>query len=242
MIQTVQMLRRDLKQVGRDPMLAFITVAPFLLVLALKYGVPILSSLLLTADFRLSDHYGILYGTSILLIPLVIGVMAGLMMLDERDEQLIAYYSVTPLTQKGYFVHRLTLPTLLSVFYVILAFCMVDFASWSPLQYGLALTMLLMEGPIMALLLVAFASNKVEGLAVSKMGGLMVFIPVIAYLIPEPWSWGAAALPPYWVARLFAPVGIPWTEAKLIGIGLIGITMHLVYLGWLFRRYVRRIA
>ncbi|SMF89731.1 fluoroquinolone transport system permease protein [Paenibacillus uliginis N3/975] len=243
MNRAVQMLRRDIKQVGRDPMLVFITVAPLLLVLALKYGVPIITSLLLSADFQLSAHYGILYGASILLIPLVVGVMAGLMMLDERDEQLIAYYAITPITQQGYFLHRLTLPTLLSGIYIVLAFLMVDYSSWNPIQYGFALPMLLIEGPIMALLLVSFASNKVEGLALSKIGGLLVFVPVLSYFLPEPWRWGSAVVPTFWVAQLFTqPSSMPWNEPKLIIAGFTGLVVHLVWLRILFRRYLRRIA
>ncbi|MCY9514691.1 ABC transporter permease [Paenibacillus apiarius] len=244
MNRAAQLLLSDMKQVKRDPMLIFIAVAPLLLVLALKYGVPLVSAQFAAqARFDLTVHYGVLFGTSVLLIPLVIGVMAGLLMLDERDEQLIAYYAITPLSQKGYFIHRLTLPTLLSGIYILLAFVMADFSAWSAGQYGFAFAMLLLEGPMMALLLTSFASNKVEGLAWSKLGGLLIFIPVLACLLPEPWRWGAAVTPTFWVIELFVHNRIAqWNEPELLLVGGIGLGVHLIFITVLYRKYASTIA
>ncbi|MCM3340131.1 ABC transporter permease [Paenibacillus sp. MER TA 81-3] len=244
MNRAAQLLFSDMKQVRRDPMLIFITIAPLLLVLALKYGVPLVSEQLVAqTGFDVTAHYGVMFGTSLLLIPLVIGVMAGLLMLDERDEQLIAYYAITPLSQEGYFIHRLTLPTLLSGIYILLAFIVVDFSAWSAGQYGFAFVMLLLEGPMMALLLTSFASNKVEGLAWSKLGGLLIFIPVLAYMLPEPWRWGAAVTPTYWVIELFVHNRtMQWNEPELLLAGGIGLGIHLIFITVLYRKYARMIA
>jgi len=149
-----QLLGSDLRQMARDPMLAFYFLAPLLLLGAIKFGVPAAAELLLQwTDFELTRYQELILSTAMLLIPLILGVMAGFMVLDERDENLIGYFAVTPLTKRGYVGYRMTLPVLLTVVY-----CSLLFAVSGMLQAHLSavlftLLMLAMEAAMIALLM-----------------------------------------------------------------------------------------
>lgn len=57
-------------------------------------------------------------------------------------------------------------------------------------------------GPIYALLLAAFATNKVQGFALTKALGVLLVPPVLAYFVPAPWQWLFGLDPLYWPAKL----------------------------------------
>ncbi|MBP8292231.1 MAG: hypothetical protein KAX65_05625, partial [Caldilineaceae bacterium] len=68
--------------------------------------------------------------------------------------------------------------------------------------YGvLALSVALMA-PLTALALATLAQNKVQGLALMKAAGIVLFPPVVAYFVAQPWQWLLAILPTWWPAQV----------------------------------------
>ncbi|WP_040729689.1 hypothetical protein [Paenibacillus dendritiformis] len=245
MSRTMQFLRYDLLHMGRDPMMLFIVTAPALLIAAMAYGVPWTAALLeRRAGIHLMEHAGILSGIGLLLIPLVIGVMAGLLMLDERDERVLHYYAATPLRKSGYLLRRMVVPLALAGLYLALAAVSIGWMPLSPAAVLGAMPMLMLEVPLMALFLTGCASNKVEGLALSKLGGIAVFLPVLAYVLPASWWPAFAWLPTYWVAHLFTAepaAGFPLTEPwGTTGSIAWGIVLHVLCLALAYKRYRNR--
>lgn len=245
MSRTMQFLRYDLLHMGRDPMMLFIVTAPALLIAAMAYGVPWTAALLeQRAGVHLMEHAGILSGVGLLLIPLVIGVMAGLLMLDERDERVLHYFAATPLRKSGYLLRRMVVPLALAGLYLALAVASIGWMPLSPAAAMGAMPMLLSEVPLMALFLTGCASNKVEGLALSKLSGIAVFLPVLAYVLPASWWPAFAWLPTFWVAHLFTAepaAGLPGPELwGTIGSIAWGIALHALCLTFAYKRYRNR--
>lgn len=241
MKRILHLVRLDLRQVTRDSMLAMVLFAPILLILLVRYGVPFITVLLVEElTFDLSIYYDLILSFVLVLIPLMLGTLTGFMMLDERDENLIQYYAITPLTKIGYFIYRLTLPLVLSILYnvLLLAFGQLDSSSLSVTLP--AILMLAVEAPIITLVLVAFANNKVEGLALSKGLGLIVFIPAVAYFIPFPWHLLAGVVPTYWAAQtlLFGMKVEMWNSFLF---AVIGLAVHGLVLWGLAVRFSRRV-
>lgn len=241
MNRVLHLIRLDLRQVSRDSMLALALFAPLLLIAAVRYGVPWVADLLIVElSFDLMAYDDLLLSFVLILIPLMLGMLTGFMMLDERDENLIQYYAVTPLTKMGYFNYRLAMPVALSIGYNTLLLLSSPFELPSLLASIPTLLMLAMEAPMIALLLTAFANNKVEGLALSKGLGLIVFVPAVAYFVPYPWQLIAGLVPTYWASQtlLLDMKNAPgWTLATCTGIG---VTVHYFVLRVLAMRFRRR--
>ena len=153
-------------------------------------------------------------------------------MLDERDERLIDYYAVTPLRKQGYYMYRLFLPVLIT----LLVSLLYQAEHWP------VLILLAVEAPIYALFLVAFAANKVEGLALSKLVGLLLIGAICAYFVPERWQWLAAPLPTYWPSRLYVS-GFGHGQDFVLSSGafVLGLIFHLYLLYKLFVRCFHRV-
>ncbi|GAB2698643.1 hypothetical protein ACFQWB_00085 [Paenibacillus thermoaerophilus] len=171
--------------------------------------------------------------------PLLPGMVADLLMLDERDEHLIGYYAVTPLTRKGYLIHRLFLPSLLCLALSVLFFAGSGLTA-VPFENAYAIALLPLEAPCFALFLAAYAANKVEGLALSKVSGLLFAGPAIAYFAPALWQLAGAWIPTYWPARCYLS-GLGGEHLAALGCFAAGVLFHVALLGFMMRRFMRRI-
>jgi fluoroquinolone transport system permease protein len=197
------LVRHDAKNMLRDPMLGFALLAPPLLWAALRYGLP-------AADALLGERLGVTIAEyklfalafALQLVPLLLGMLAGFVMLEERDERLIACFAVTPLGKAGYVKHRLSHPLALSLIWTFLLGFGSGIAVPSLLPVLSAILLSAIQTPLYSLLLAAYAGNKVEGLAISKLAGLAVFAPALAFFAPWPWQLAGALLPGYWAAKL----------------------------------------
>jgi len=86
------------------------------------------------------------------------------------------------------------------------------------------------------LLIVAAASNKVQGIAMLRLLGLLIAgVPCLPWFVDSAWNLAFGVLPPYWAAKAFwvACAGGVWWP-YLIG----GVVVNLAA-GWpLLRRFV----
>ncbi|TXK85114.1 hypothetical protein [Paenibacillus sp. N3.4] len=242
MIQKIyHLIRGDIKQIARDPMLFFYLLAPLLLLAGVRFGVPIVDEELQQRfHFDLSGYYDLIISFALLLVPLILGAMSGFMMLDERDENLINYYAVTPLTKRGYMWYRLSLTVVLTIIYSILLLLCSGLTIVNPYKIILLLSMLALEAPIFALFLAAYASNKVEGLALSKGASLLIFAPAIAYFIPALWQYLGGILPTYWISKTFL-MGETADFMTLTLIACIGDVVHTLFFRYLYKRFMMKI-
>lgn len=236
----VSLSAADAKNIARDPMLVLAVFGPLILAVAIRYGMKILSEWLhLTLAFDLTVYYDLILIEALLLIPLMLGVIAGFLMLDERDENLIAYFAVTPLTKSGYLLYRLSSPVLLSAAYTVFFVYFTDLVR-VPVAALLPLTLLLaLQAPVVALLLLAFAANKVEGMALSKGIGVTMAAPLAIYFAPEPWSWLASVLPTFWIAKAYWAGMEAWSGGAFF-IYLAAFAFYSLLAVRLYRRYEQR--
>lgn len=203
-MKNINVLISSIKLTRRDPMLMLLLLAPWLAGAALRIGLPLLQPVLLGAlSFDLSPLYPLSDMLVLTLAPLMAGILCGFLMLDERDEGVAAYYSVTPLGSKGYLMMRLLLPVLWSV---VIAPPLSALLSFTHPDLPRVLSVALcggLFGASLALLLLAFAGNKVEGLAVSKIMGLLMLPMIIPFITDSPWGYLAGAFPAFWMGALF---------------------------------------
>jgi len=93
-----------------------------------------------------------------------------------------------------------------------------------------------MEAPMISFFLGTYARNRVEGLALAKGLGIILFSPLMGYLVESSWHILGGLLPPYWVTQgfLVANSGIIEYLFYLIP----GFGVHLIFFHFLFQKFL----
>ncbi len=236
MKKTAALLRGDIINIRRDALLLVNIVAPLLLALFLRFVLPQISALLLSRlQFDLTVHYPFILSFMTLFTPFMMGALAGFILLDDRDDNLLAYFSVTPLTKQGYLAYRTVVPSVLSF---ALTFAVLAFAKLAAVNYLSLIPVILMasiETPIAALFLGTYASNKVEGLALMKAMGILFFAPAVGYFVKSRLQLLAGIFPTYWVTQSFLESTRP-TPAYWCYL-LAGLAVHALYFSYLLKKF-----
>ncbi len=231
----------DLKSIRREPLLLYMLVVPPVMVLVLRLVLPRATTYLSESlGFDLLPYYPMLLSFFFVLqIPLLFGVLVGLLVLDERDDDTLTALRVTPISMRGYALYRGTGAVLLSFVYVLLALLLSGFVSPSLALAVVAVALLAgLMAAVFALTVATFASNKVEGLALTK--GLSVFMlgPLAAYFVPTDWQLFFGLLPTYWPAKTFWVAG---EGGNFWPYALAGLIYSVLLLPSLLRRFRRKV-
>lgn len=229
----------DIRQAGKDPVLMVGIVAPLALLILSRIGFPVAADWLMNRyAFDLNAYSSFVAIFLVMTFPILTGMMTGLLILDERDENIISYYAVTPLMRRGYMVYRLALPSVLCALLSSLYFIASGLSSFQS-EHIYILLLLAIEAPGFALFLASFSSNKVEGLALSKIGGLFIAGPIVAYFIPSPWQFMGAWIPTYWPAKLFFTIEAAHSFNVIVCF-IVGLIFHLGLLRIMIRIFIKR--
>lgn len=228
----------DLRNVLRDPLLAWIVFYPFVLALAVRFGTPPLTDWLRdTWSFELAPYYPLLASFVVGMAPGMVGAVVGFLLLDERDDRTLAAMMVTPLPLEQYLLYRLGAPTLVA-FGVTLA--VYPLAGLAPLSAPALLTAAALAGlsaPLTALFLASFAQNKISGFAWVKVLNGINLLPVLAWFAPMPSQLAFGVVPTYW------PMKVVW-EASAgglpIALPVAGLVVNLAAVALLSVAFRRR--
>ncbi|MCK9626565.1 MAG: hypothetical protein M0R23_08940 [Bacteroidales bacterium] len=218
-------LKNDLKQILRDPIMAILVVAPLLLIIAFKlmvlYLVPFIQTLI---EFEILPYLDYIFIFVVMMCGAMLGIVTGFMMIDDRDGKIAELMSVTPLGRSGYLINRLLFAAVLTIFYSILSYYVLNVVK---LPFTTMLFVSLLSSNysiIIGLLIFTFADDKVKGLTFAKAINslsLFAFTDLLALKWLTVLSW---FFPPYWITLV---VKSPHTFL-IYGLAL------LVNFGWLF--------
>jgi fluoroquinolone transport system permease protein len=193
----------DLKNVRRDAMLRWLAVYPIALALAVRWGTPALGDQLRArTGFDLVPYYGLVVTFVVLAVPVITGIVIGFLLLDQRDDHTLSALRVTPLTIESYLAYRIAVPILLSVAMTFVAVRLAGLIDVGTAALALVSVVAALLGPLYAVSLAAFARNKVQGFALMKGAGILIWAPVFAYFVRSPWQLVFGIVPHYWVAKL----------------------------------------
>ncbi|MGB3632625.1 MAG: hypothetical protein WA982_01145 [Rubrobacteraceae bacterium] len=231
----------DLKSIRRDSLLIYMLVIPPIMVLAVRLIVPWLTErLAVSFGFDLVPYHPMLLSFFFVLqLPLLFGLLVGLLILDERDDDTLTALRVTPISMTGYALYRGGAATLLSTLYVIIALPLTGLAPPSLVLAVIPIAVLSgIMAPLFGLVLATFASNKVEGLALMKALGIFLLGPLAAYFIDSNWQLLFGILPTYWPVRAF------WAASEggnFWPYFLVGLTYNLALVVLLLRRFREKV-
>lgn len=233
MIQ-ITLYRKDIKQILRDPVMTLLLVAPLLLIIVFKIlEVFLIPFLVQKTGFDVMPYASYVFSFILLMNSGMLGIVTGFMMLDERDGNIAQLLEVTPLGRNGYLLNRLSFASMLSVFY-----CLISFAVFSLVElpfYSVILLCFLsaIYTAIIGLLIYSGADDKVKGLTFAKgLNSLVLFAFTDLFAL----NWLTALswfFPPYWVTMMIK-------SPESLFVNCLAITIHVVWLGVLIFRYVRR--
>ncbi|MDY6996352.1 MAG: ABC transporter permease [Actinomycetota bacterium] len=235
--------RNDLRGTYRDPLLVMIVLAPVIWTVGTAVLIPRLSVALAERyDFDLVPYYPLVVTGLLLLTSIVVvGGLAAFLVLDEIDAGTLTALRVTPVPLTSFFGYRAATVVAITTVYVTATIpatgLLPAVPAWPLIPIGLVGGL---TSVVTMLLIVAVASNKVQGIAMLRLLGLLIAgIPCLAWFLEPPADLAFGVLPPYWAAKAFwvACGGGTWWP-YLAG----GVVVN-VAAGWpLLRRFVAKNA
>lgn len=229
----------DLRNWARDPMLVFAGVGPFALALVLRFGLPIVDTAL-GPLLDVTRYYPLAAGMLLLFAPFIYGFVVGIFLLEDRECGVLTALRQTPLSADGYLTYRTGTVYALSVLGTVPALLLFGHVPIpGPLLIGCAVVAAL-AGPVTSLLFASYAANTIEGLALNKLLGIPLLVPLGAItLVPEPLQYVVGIVPTYWPVKALT-AGL--TGASALPSLLVGTIFYAVLVRWLRRVFARRVT
>lgn len=233
--------RNDIRGTYRDPLLWMVVVAPIIWTTFVAVLTPLVTEMLAERHgFDLVPYYPLVLTAFLLLTSIIIvGAIASFLILDEVDAGTLTALRVTPVPLSTLFAYRAGTVMVLTTVYVVatLSFSGILEPGLVPSLIPIGLLAGL-SAIVTLLLIVAVASNKIQGIAmVRALGMLIAGLPCLPWFIDSPWNLAFGVLPPYWAAKAFwiASDGGTWWP-YLLG----GVAFNLAVAWPLFRRFVAK--
>jgi len=198
-------IKSELKKIFREPIMALLLSAPILITLIFRllyvFLVPFIQKYI-AFDMSLYQHYVLSF--TMIMSAMLLSIVMGFTMIDDRDNKIVELISVTPMGKSGYLIMRLSLVFLLVFIYSIYTYLFMGIYIL-PVFTLLYLTLILcIYSAVMGLLLFSVASDKVNGLTYAK-GMNVIFLFAFVDLLNIKWlNIAGGFFPPYWITQIIA--------------------------------------
>lgn len=194
-----------IRQISKDSMLYAVCIAPLLMAGFFRFGVPRIETRL-SAYFGkasiLADYYLLFDIFLAVLTPFLFCFASSMVILTEYDENMTSYIAVTPVGKRGYLISRLVFPAFISFFVSVILMSFFSLTDWSlPLMLSVCMLSSVLSIAT-SLLLVSFSRNRVEGMAISKLTGIIMLGLPVPFFIFSGIQYLFFGLPSFWIAKL----------------------------------------
>ena len=233
--------RNDIRGTYREPLLVMIVLAPVIWTTGVAFLTPMFTEMLSERyGFDLVPYYPLVLTAFLLLTSIIIvGGLAAMLVLDELDAGTMAALRVSPVPLSTFFAYRAGTVMVVTTIYVVatMSFSGILEPGLVPALIPIGLLAGL-SAVVTLLLIVAVASNKIQGIAMIRvLGMLMAGLPALPWFIDSVWNLAFGVLPPYWAAKAFwvaSDHGTWWPY--LLG----GVAYNLAVAWPLFRRFLAK--
>ncbi len=196
-----------IRQIRSDSMLFFMCFIPLLIAALFRFGIPYLEAFLRSvfeAPAILSGYYLLFDLFLSMFAPFFLVFISSMVMLSEIDENIAVYLAVTPIRKRGYLVSRLLYPAVVSLLVsaALMLFCALT--PWTVWNILLACLLSVLLCVPVAMMIVVFSHNRVEGMALAKLSGLVLFGLPVPFFFHGGFQYLFAWLPSFWIAKVFA--------------------------------------
>ena len=141
-----------------------------------------------------------------LFTPQIYGAITGFSILDDRDDSILTSIKVTPLSIHQFLSFRLAMVLFFS--FISTAF-VIWFSNIGNLPAGniLAISFLAsFAAPVTGFIINSLAGNKIEGFAIMKASGIIMFLPVAALFFTDVKELIFCIAPGYWPAKAISSI------------------------------------
>ena len=218
----------DFKLVFRDASLRVFLIIPVLNLVVVRYGFPYVA-----ARFEvISEYIPVLLMAATMQGSLIFGFIYSMILIDEKDTNVAKVYGILPVSKFWFVIFRLVAPFLLSTlatFLLLFAQPFYELTIFSNLYYS---TLSGLVAPIMALFVATVSRNKIEGMTWQKLFNLPVSLPLMAFFVPNAFSFAFGILPTYWAYQGFAKMISGGGFAAYLSIGFV----YSIFVLWLLGR------
>ncbi len=193
------------RQIFKDSMLATVCIVSVLVGVLIRYGVPALEQALCARLSRAAVlvNYYLLFDLLLALItPYLICFASAMMMLTEYDENITGYLAVTPVGKSGYVLSRLGLPAGVAFVMTLILMRAFSLTEWPIAMTLLTALLTCLASIAVALLLFSFSHNRVEGMAMAKLSGLLMLGLPAPFFLMSDMQYLFSPLPSFWIAKL----------------------------------------
>jgi fluoroquinolone transport system permease protein len=233
--------RNDLRGTYRDPLLISIILAPVIWTSGVAVLTPRATVMLARRNgFDLVPYYPLIMTALLLLTSIIVaGALAAFLVLDEVDARTLTALQVTPVPLATFFAYRAATVLVVTTTYVMTTLPLSGLLRPGLMPALVPIGLLAGVSAVVTLLLIiAVASNKIQGLAMVRgLGMLIAGLPCLPWFIHSRWNVAFGVLPPYWAAKAFWIAGDHgmWWPYLLAGFGY-----NLVVAWLLFRRFLAK--
>ncbi|MQA15225.1 MAG: hypothetical protein GEV09_13965 [Pseudonocardiaceae bacterium] len=166
-----------------------------------------------------SQHLPVMWAFVLVVhLPVMAGTLAGLLFLEDRDADLLPALTTTRASLHTLLAYRLTVTVTAAA--AFMAAGMLIAGVRHPLGWpGLLLTALAgaTVSVVPAMLLASLGRDRVQGMALMKMMGLPLYVPIAWWYVDGPAGWLFGLIPTGWAAQTFWATSVP--QALGFGVG-----------------------
>jgi fluoroquinolone transport system permease protein len=199
--------RNDLRGTYRDPLLVGLVMAPVIWTTGTALVVPRLTgTVAVRYNFDLVPYYPLAITALLLLTSIIVtGGLAAFLVLDEMDAGTLTALRATPVSLTTFLGYRATCVVFVTTVYVVTTMHFSGLLSPGLLPALIPNGMVARLSAVVTLLLiVAVASNKIQGIAMVRLLGIIIAgMPCIGWFVDSGWNLAFGVLPPYWAAKAF---------------------------------------
>lgn len=225
----------DFRNIFRDDILKILLFVPLIFIIMLRFGLPPL----LVYVPVVSEYKFLIVGALCLLTASFPAFIVSFIMLDEKDEGIFVMYRVIPMSNLKFFIYRMGFQIIFSWCYTLLILFLsgsVDMLVWQKFAASFLFSLL---PPVITLLTITFARNKIEGVTLMKLLNFFIFLPVAAFFTDIPWRYIFGIIPVFWSYQIME---IYHSNTMFLAALGIGVALHLLTLRLIFSIFIKKIS
>lgn len=184
----------DFTLIMRDKSLLLLLFVPFLILLILRTLIPYLSGLVPV----LQDYYLLITALTAIVSSIFPGFILAFIILDEKEQYLTDVFRILPWSLNRILMVRIVLSSLTGFTYSLLILTFSGLYDFSHIQVIYTSLLNSFAPPFMALLVLIFSQNKIEGVVYAKVFNFILMIPLVTFFINEPWRFIMGIIPNFW--------------------------------------------
>jgi len=226
-------ISNDLKIIFRDKTMIIMFFLPLIFIFLCRLGLPIISRYVP----QIIEYYWIIIASFCILSGAMPAFLTAFLMLDEKDENITEVLKIIPFPYTKLITYRIIF-LMFSSYVFSNIFLFFNGLFFYPIHKIIMVSILVSFVPaLLTLGIIPFAKNKIEGVTLFKGFNSLLFIPIIAFFVPENWQYVFGIVPFFWAFDLLSG-NIP--NHEIVVRFIVGLLVNISYLLILTHFFIKR--